>query len=165
MYLGRYDEVIDNCEKSIALKPSYVKAYSRMGNAQVHLKKYDDAIDSFRRGLEVDASNAACRDGLAEAERKQRQMQTSSSSTPAAAHGAGAGGMPDLSSLAGMFGGAGGGGGGGLADLLSNPAMQQMAASMMQNPAMMQMYAVGSLLGRGHETDGLYGCYRVGPRI
>ncbi|KAJ0399820.1 hypothetical protein P43SY_008126 [Pythium insidiosum] len=73
MYLGRYSDVIDNCEKAIALKPSYVKAYSRMGNAQIHLKDFDGAIESFRRGLEVDSSNAACRDGLAEAERKLRQ--------------------------------------------------------------------------------------------
>ncbi|GLE02548.1 hypothetical protein PINS_up011386 [Pythium insidiosum] len=136
MYLGRYSEVIDNCEKAIALKPSYVKAYSRMGNAQIHLKDFDGAIESFRRGLEVDSTNAACRDGLAEAERKLRQVQSASSSSAAPPRSAGAGGMPDLSGLASMLGG---GGGGGLGDLLSNPALQQMAASMMQNPAMMQM--------------------------
>ncbi|KAG7394468.1 hypothetical protein PHYBOEH_005168 [Phytophthora boehmeriae] len=132
-YLGKYTEVIDHCEQSIALKPSYVKAYSRMGSAQVQLNDFDGAIDSFRRGLEVDSTNAACRDGLAEAERKRTQMQTTNS-TPAQP-AAGAGGMPDLSNLASMLGG----GGGGLADLMNNPAMQQMAQSMMQNPQMMQM--------------------------
>lgn len=106
-----------------------------MGSAQVQLKDFDGAIDTFRRGLEVDSSNAACRDGLAEAERKRRQVQATpaaSASTPAA----GAGGMPDLSNLASMLGG---GGGGGLADLMNNPQMMQMAQSMMQNPQMMQM--------------------------
>jgi len=132
MYLGKYTEVVDHCEKSIALKPSYVKAYSRMGSAQAQLKDFDGAIDTFRRGLEVDGSNAACREGLAEAERKRRQMQT----TPAAsASPAGAGGMPDLSNLASMLGG----GGGGLADLMNNPQMMQMAQNMMQNPEMMRM--------------------------
>ncbi|ETI50719.1 hypothetical protein, variant [Phytophthora nicotianae CJ01A1] len=132
MYLGKYTEVIDHCEQSIALKPSYVKAYSRMGSAQVQLKDFDGAIDTFRRGLEVDSTNAACRDGLAEAERKRRQVQT----TPAAsAPAGGAGGMPDLSNLASMLGG----GGGGLADLMNNPQMMQMAQNMMQNPQMMQM--------------------------
>ncbi|KAG6585129.1 Hsc70 cochaperone [Phytophthora cinnamomi] len=134
-YLGKYTEVIDHCEQSIALKPSYVKAYSRMGSAQVQLKDFDGAIDTFRRGLEVDSTNAACRDGLADAERKRRQVQ----STPAASASApagGAGGMPDLSNLASMLGG---GGGGGLADLMNNPQMMQMAQSMMQNPQMMQM--------------------------
>lgn len=146
MYLHKYTEVIDHCEQSIALKPSYVKAYSRMGGAQVHLKDYEGAIDSFRRGLEVDSSNAACRDGLADAERKLRQQQSVSSSgssaAPSSGGAPGAGGMPDLSGLASMLGG--GGGGGGLADLMSNPALQQMASSMMQNPAMMQMYVVAS---------------------
>ncbi|RLN69681.1 hypothetical protein BBJ28_00019626 [Nothophytophthora sp. Chile5] len=137
MYLGKYTDVIDHCEQSIALQPSYVKAYSRMGGAQVQLKDYDGAVDSFRRGLEVDSANAACRDGLADAERKLRQMQTTpsaASSGPSQPAG-GAGGMPDLSNLASMLGG----GGGGLADLMNNPAMQQMASSMMQNPQMMQM--------------------------
>lgn len=141
MYLHKYTEVIDHCEQSIALKPSYVKAYSRMGGAQVHLKDYQGAIDSFRRGLEVDSTNAACRDGLADAERKLRQQQSVAPTGPASgqsAGGAGAGGMPDLSGLASMLGGAGGAGG--LADLMNNPALQQMASSMMQNPAMMQMY-------------------------
>ncbi|KAG3206812.1 hypothetical protein PC128_g548 [Phytophthora cactorum] len=132
-YLGKYTEVIDHCEQSIALKPSYVKAYSRMGSAQVQLNDFDGAIDTFRRGLEVDNTNAACRDGLADAERKRRQMQT----TPAAsAPAGGAGGMPNLSNLASMLGG---GGGGGLADLMNNPQMMEMAQNMMQNPQMMQM--------------------------
>jgi small glutamine-rich tetratricopeptide repeat-containing protein alpha len=142
MYLHEYTEVIDHCEQSIALKTTYVKAYSRMGGAQVHLKDYQGAIDSFHRGLEVDSSNAACRDGLADAEHKLRQQQSVAASGASSAGASGAGGMPDLSGLASMLGG--GGGGGGLADLMSNPALQQMASSMMQNPAMMQMYVASS---------------------
>lgn len=137
-YLHKYSDVIDHAEQSIALKPSYVKAYSRMGHAYVQLKDFDGAEDAFRRGLEVDSSNAACKDGLAEVERKRRQVQTSAA--PSSAPSGGAGGMPDLSGLASMLGG---GGGGGLADLMNNPALQQMASSMMQNPAMMQMCVVG----------------------
>ncbi|KAF2967512.1 hypothetical protein GQX73_g6043 [Xylaria multiplex] len=52
--------------------------------------------------------------------------------------GAGSG-MPDLSSLAGMFGG--GGGGNGMPDLssiMSNPMFANMAQSLMSNPEMMQ---------------------------
>ena len=46
--------------------------------------------------------------------------------------------MPDLSSLAGMFGG--GGGGGGMPDLsqmMNNPMVRQMAQQVMQNPDML----------------------------
>lgn len=47
--------------------------------------------------------------------------------------GAGAGGLPDLSSLLG-----GGGLGGGLGALLNNPQVMQAAEKMMQNPGLMQ---------------------------
>jgi small glutamine-rich tetratricopeptide repeat-containing protein alpha len=136
MYLGKFNEVIDNCEKSIALKPSYSKAYSRMGAAQIQLKDYDGAIETFRRGLEVDPSNDACKDGLAEAEHKLRASSAPATRSTGAGAGPASGGMPDLGGLASMLGGAGGGG---LADLMNNPAMRQMAQNMMQNPAMMQM--------------------------
>nr|CCA17500.1 conserved hypothetical protein [Albugo laibachii Nc14] len=132
MYMQKFDEAISHCEAAIAIDPKFLKAYNRMGAAQIQLKDYQGAIDSFRRGLEIDESNAPCKAGLEEAEKLLQQSQSaaqpSSARTPA-------GGMPDLSSLAGMLGG----GGGGLAGLLNNPAMQQMASSMMQNPQMMQM--------------------------
>ena len=93
------------------------------------LNDYDAAIESYQRGLEQDPNNAACTEGLAQAEAKKNP---SLSRAPAP----GAGGMPDMSNLASMLGGAGGGG---LANVLQNPAFQQMAQGMMQNPAMMQM--------------------------
>lgn len=132
MHLGQYSEVIGHCEKAIALKPSYIKPYSRMGAAKMQLKDYDGAIESYRRGLEVDASNPACKEGLESAKAKLGSSQattTSQSSAPPQ------GGMPDLSNLASMLGG----NGQGLSEMMNNPAMQQMASSMMQNPAMMQM--------------------------
>ncbi|ETV87304.1 hypothetical protein H257_00930 [Aphanomyces astaci] len=133
MYLEKYDDVVDNCEKSIELNPKYVKAYSRLGAAYLQLEDIDLAIDAFSRGLEVDPTNDMCKSGLHDARNRQSHLQTRNAPPPA-----GGGGMPDLSALAGMMGGAGGGAGG-LAGLMSNPAMQQMAAQMMQNPQMMAM--------------------------
>ncbi len=46
-----------------------MKSYSRLGYAQIQLADYKGAVDSYRRGLEVDSSNAACIEGLAEAEK------------------------------------------------------------------------------------------------
>lgn len=135
MYMQNYDEAINHCEAAIAMDPKFLKAYNRMGAAQIQMKDYQGAIDSFRRGLEIDESNASCKAGLEEAEQLLRQSQSAAQSSSVATPPSG---MPDLSSLAGMLGG-GGGGGGGLAGLLNNPAMQQMASSMMQNPQMMQM--------------------------
>ncbi|TDH69526.1 hypothetical protein CCR75_003948 [Bremia lactucae] len=121
MYMGKYTEVIDHCEQSIALKPSYMKAYTRLGSAQLQLQDFDGAIDTYRRGLEIDSTNDACRSGLAEAENKRQQLQTTS--TPSVSSNHATGGMPDLSNLASMLGG----GDGGLAGLMNNPQMMQMA--------------------------------------
>lgn len=129
---GEFTTVLEHCEKAIDLMPTYVKSYSRMGYAHLQLGDFEAAVESYRRGLEVDPSNAACKEGLTEAESKQQVT-----AVPDAAPGPGAG-MPDLSSLAGMLGGAGGGMDG-LAGMMNNPQMQQMAQGMMQNPQMMQM--------------------------
>jgi small glutamine-rich tetratricopeptide repeat-containing protein alpha len=67
------------------------------------------------------------------------ELDTTDSRSGPGGAGAGAGGMPDLSSLAGMLGG-GGGGAGGMPDLgalMQNPMMRQMASQMMSNPDMM----------------------------
>jgi small glutamine-rich tetratricopeptide repeat-containing protein alpha len=56
----------------------------------------------------------------------------------------GAGGMPDLASMASMFGGMGGGGGGmpDLATMMKNPQLMQMAQSMMANGGLEKLMAV-----------------------
>ena len=48
------------------------------------------------------------------------------------------GGLPDLGSLAGMFGGGGGAGGmPNLSEMMNNPMMRQMAQNLMSNPDML----------------------------
>jgi tetratricopeptide (TPR) repeat protein len=59
-YLGleRYEECLDDCERALALKPDYVKAYTRMGWALFHLKEYEYAMDSFEMSMKLDPTNA-----------------------------------------------------------------------------------------------------------
>lgn len=51
-------------EEAIALDPQYVKAWARKGDIEVVMKENHKAMESYRKGLQVDPDNAACREGL-----------------------------------------------------------------------------------------------------
>ncbi|TGJ82787.1 hypothetical protein E0Z10_g5969 [Xylaria hypoxylon] len=112
------------------------------------------SMEAYQQGIEHEGSGGsdAMKKGFETAKRRVEELEAeerdSSNPIPRSASagvnvnpGAG-GGMPDLSSLAGMFGGGGGGGGGnGMPDLgsiMNNPMFANMAQSLMSNPDMMQ---------------------------
>merc|ERR1712038_725454 len=51
-------------EVAVDLDPKYVKAWARKGDIEVMLKESHKAMESYRKGLSIDATNAACREGL-----------------------------------------------------------------------------------------------------
>ena len=51
-------------EKAIEVDPKYVKAWARKGDIEVLTKENHKALESYRKGLELDPTNSACRDGL-----------------------------------------------------------------------------------------------------
>jgi len=51
-------------EKAIELDPKYVKAWARKGDIEVLMKENHKALESYKAGLALDATNATCRDGL-----------------------------------------------------------------------------------------------------
>jgi tetratricopeptide (TPR) repeat protein len=78
--LERYEDCLDDCERALALKPDYVKAYTRMGWALFYLKEYEYAMDSFEMSMKLDPTNAHThRDPYLKAreawEKEQRQHQ------------------------------------------------------------------------------------------
>lgn len=114
---------------------------------------YENAIKAFEDGLQIDPNNSNLKTNLENA--KARLPAVARSTSPAARElhpfplfslgkslkttpiiAGGAGGMPDLSSLAGMFGGGGGGGMPDLASMMQNPQIMQMAQQMMANGGM-----------------------------
>lgn len=103
---------------------------------------YSAAADAFKRGIEVDPSNANLKAGLTNAEARIETIQPTSPPTSASGVASpGGGGLADM--LAGLGGGAGGGGGGGgmpdIAAMLQNPMMMQMAQQMMADGGMERM--------------------------
>ncbi|KAL7527455.1 hypothetical protein ACHAXR_001970, partial [Thalassiosira sp. AJA248-18] len=53
-----------NIEKAIDLDPKYVKAWARKGDIEVLMKENHKALESYKAGLGIDPSNAACKEGL-----------------------------------------------------------------------------------------------------
>ena len=56
--LGEYDQSINDAEKAISLKPDYAKAYLRKGKALEGQQRLQEALDTYKLGLEKDKTNA-----------------------------------------------------------------------------------------------------------
>jgi small glutamine-rich tetratricopeptide repeat-containing protein alpha len=124
---------VADCQESVALDPSYVKAYSRLGLAYYHLGNYEESVnEGYAKAVELDPSNASAKKDLENAKKKLASAAGTNST------GGGAGSAPPTDPLAAMMAGLGGGGsGGGMPDMSSlmgmmqDPAIQQMAQQMM----------------------------------
>ncbi|KAH8158171.1 hypothetical protein CIB48_g10079 [Xylaria polymorpha] len=146
-----------DAEAAVASDPKYTKAWSRLGLARFALGDARGSMEAYRQGIEYEGSGGsdAMKKGFETAKRRVEELEAEErdSSNPiprgagagvsAGVNASASGGMPDLSSLASMFGGGGGGGGngGGMPDLgsiMNNPMFASMAQSLMSNPDMMQ---------------------------
>ncbi|KAF7550825.1 hypothetical protein G7046_g7890 [Stylonectria norvegica] len=144
-----------DAEAAVAIDPAYTKAWSRLGLARFALGDSKGAMDAYAQGIEHEGNGGsfAMQKGFETAKRRFEEMQADEEllprSSPGVAPGGGAPGgappgMPDLGSLAAMFGGGGGGGAGGagggmpdLSSIMSNPMFASMAQNLMSNPEMM----------------------------
>lgn len=112
------------------------------------MEDFAAAASAYRHGLELDTNNANLKAGLEQAEaRMSTNVSAPDEATPNSSSG---GGLPDLGSLASMFGGGGGGEGmPNLAGMMNNPAVRQMAQNMMANGGMerlMQNPAIANMV-------------------
>ncbi|KAJ1026284.1 hypothetical protein NDA16_002371 [Ustilago loliicola] len=139
--IGQHDQAIDDAKQASKIDPNFGKAYSRLGHALFSSGRFQEAVEAYSKGVEVDPTNEVLKKGLAAS---KEQLSSSSSSTGASASapsasrdavsspsagadaGAGAGGFPNF-----------GGGAGGMPDLASmmnNPMIAQMTQNLMSNP-------------------------------
>lgn len=51
-------------EKALELDPLYTKAWGRKGDIEMAFKEYHKAMESYKKGLEIDPQNATCKEGL-----------------------------------------------------------------------------------------------------
>ena len=140
----KHDLAKNDAELATVADPKYTKAWSRLGLTRFALGDAKGSMEAYAKGIEAEGNGGseAMKKGYQTAKSRCEAEGTSTddvaSDPRSGPGGAGAGGMPDLSSLAGMLGG--GGGAGGMPDLgslMQNPMMRQMASQMMSNPDMM----------------------------
>jgi stress-induced-phosphoprotein 1 len=51
-------------ELAVELDPHYVKAWARKGDIEILTKEYHKALESYRKGLELEPDNPSCKEGL-----------------------------------------------------------------------------------------------------
>lgn len=148
---GDHKSAAADAEIAVAADPKYTKAWSRLGLAKFAMGDARGSAEAYQKGIEYEGNGGsdAMKRGLETAQKEVARMEEAEQDMPqtdvddasSTGRGAPGGGMPDLASLAGMFGGGGGGapggGGGGMPDLaglMSNPMFAGMARNLMSNP-------------------------------
>ena len=138
----KHEEAQQDAEMAVAADPKYSKAWSRLGLARFALGDAKGSMEAYKQGMEAEGGGSDVMRRGYETAKKRYEEEAGDVGAPDAgtrsAPSAGASGMPDLSSLASMFGG--GGGDGGMPDLsqmMNNPMVRQMAQQVMQNPDML----------------------------
>jgi small glutamine-rich tetratricopeptide repeat-containing protein alpha len=139
----RHEEAKSDAEMAVAADPKFAKAWSRLGLAKFALGDARGSMESYQKGIEAEGSGGseAMRKGYETAKRRvEEEGGVADDGNPvdeSSSRGVG-GGLPDLSSLAGMFGGGGGPGGmPNFSEMMNNPMMRQMAQNLMSNPEML----------------------------
>lgn len=122
--LEQYDLAIQDCRIALALDENYAKAYGRMGVALSCQNRYGEAVEAYKKALEIDPSNESYKNNLHIAEEKMNQAREAFGNNPQAAQ----------NPFASMFGGTGG-----LGNLLQNPQLMTSVTQMMQDPNMQNM--------------------------
>jgi small glutamine-rich tetratricopeptide repeat-containing protein alpha len=77
--LEQNDLAIQDCRTALALDPNYAKAYGRMGVALSCQNRYDQAVEAYKRAVELDPGNESYQNNLAIAEDKVREAQQATS--------------------------------------------------------------------------------------
>ncbi len=166
----KHAEAQTDAEMAVAADPKYTKAWSRLGLARFVLGDVKGSMEAYAKGIEYEGNGGseAMKKGYKTAKERLEQLEKEkadedtddleSERGPGPGAGAGAaGGMPDLSSLAGMLGGGRGGGGGGpdLSSIMSNPMFASMAQNLMSNPDAMNNILSNPQLKQMAEKFGL----------
>ncbi|GAB69237.1 TPR Domain containing protein [Plasmodium cynomolgi strain B] len=68
-HLGNWNQVVEDCNKSINYNESFVKSYIRRSNAYEQLEKYNDASNDLNKAISLDSSL------LANYEMKQKKLK------------------------------------------------------------------------------------------
>jgi len=147
--LEQHYAAVEDCQRALDMDPKYGKAYGRMGLAYSSIHKHKEAVDCFKKAIEIEPENESYQSNLKLAEDK---LATAGSPGPAAVGFPGAGAPGGLGGL-------------NLGSMLENPALMNMATSMMSDPNIQQM--MGQLMSGGAAQGGnsMDGLLMAGQRL
>jgi tetratricopeptide (TPR) repeat protein len=74
--LSHYTDAIKDCEKAIAIDAKYSKAYGEMGLALTAMNKFEEAVISYQKALDLDPENDSYKSNLKIAEQKLREVSS-----------------------------------------------------------------------------------------
>jgi len=136
---------VEDCQRALDMDPKYGKAYGRMGLAYSSIHKHKEAVECFKKAIDIEPENESYKSNLKLAEDK---LATAGSPGPAAV------GFPP-----------GGLGGLNLGSMLENPALMNMATTMMSDPNIQNM--MGQLMSGGAAQGGnsMDGLLMAGQRL
>uniref|UniRef100_A0A7E4UYW8 SGTA_dimer domain-containing protein n=1 Tax=Panagrellus redivivus TaxID=6233 RepID=A0A7E4UYW8_PANRE len=153
--LEQFDLAIQDCRTALALDDKYAKAYGRMGLAFSCQNNYVEAVEAYRKALELDPNNESYKNNMAIAEEKKTQAEEQFRANPNPFGG--------LGGLGNLLGGAGGPPD--LGSFLNDPNMMQTAMQMMNDPNIQNMMnsMMGSFMGGAAPGGGAPGAEGGAP--
>jgi len=129
--MNNHYAAVEDCKRAIDMDPAYGKAYGRMGLAYACVEKHKEAIDCFKKAIDLEPDNESYKSNMKLAQDKLSAAGGISTGPQMP------GGFPGQSPLGNMD----------LSGLLGNPALMNMATTMLSDPNMQNM--MGQLMSGG----------------
>ena len=70
---GKYQQALEDAEKTVSIKPDWAKGYSRKGSALAYLGRVADSIEAYEQGLKIDPNNEQIKQSLEELRMQRNQ--------------------------------------------------------------------------------------------
>ena len=68
--MNNHYAAVEDCQRAIDMDPKYGKAYGRMGLAYSSIEKHKEAIECFKKAIEIEPENESYQSNLKLAEEK-----------------------------------------------------------------------------------------------
>ncbi|KAL7570066.1 hypothetical protein ACA910_017101 [Epithemia clementina (nom. ined.)] len=107
-------------EVALEVDPKYVKAWARKGDIEMYMKEFHKAMESYKKGLQLEPDNPACKEGLKKVMMQINYGRATMSESEKKEQAAHAMADPEIQSI------------------LQDPVMQQILRDLGENPSSAQ---------------------------
>uniref|UniRef100_A0A1I8A4G3 SGTA_dimer domain-containing protein n=1 Tax=Steinernema glaseri TaxID=37863 RepID=A0A1I8A4G3_9BILA len=160
--LEQYDMAIQDCRTALALDPNYGKAYGRMGLALSCQNRYEQAVEAYKKALEIEPGQQSYINNLQIAEEKLKDLANAGAGNQGGFPFPGLGGLPGMAGMPGMPD---------ISEVFNNPQMMENVTRMMSDPNIQNMMSqmmnnvMGAGAGPGAAAGGIEGLFAAGQNF